>query len=97
MAKWARKAYSHPLLIEKIKYTSFNPLLFENWLQTIITALFSFYEKILVYIDGGKYHATIICDFNNAFNCGNHNMLLLKLKKIGTRGMFSSLKSTNRE
>lgn len=50
------------------------------------TAIHSFLNKILECVDAGECPVGIFCDLSRAFDCVNHNLLLIKLQDYGIRG-----------
>nr|CAH7756516.1 unnamed protein product [Callosobruchus chinensis] len=51
------------------------------------TALFSFYDEIVQFIEAGESPAAIFCDLSRAFDCVDHSKLLSILERYGLRGM----------
>lgn len=51
------------------------------------TAMYSFYNQIIEYVDSGECPAAIFCDLSRAFDCVNHEKLLLILERYGIRGV----------
>lgn len=51
------------------------------------TAMYAFYEKLVEYIEAGECPVGIFCDLSRAFDCVDHDKLLIKLHSYGIRGV----------
>jgi len=54
--------------------------------HSTMTAVNSFYNKIICHLENGECPAGIFCDLSRAFDCVSHNTLLLKAERYGIRG-----------
>lgn len=54
------------------------------------TALLTFYDELINFIDAGECPAAIFCDLSRAFDCVNHKKLLYILESYGLRGVSLS-------
>ena len=43
-------------------------------------------DKLYEYKNNGEYSIAIFLDLSNAFNCVNHDILCMKLEKVGIKG-----------
>lgn len=85
------KIYEYAMLSQLLKFLEVNNILsskqhgFRSGYSTI-TAVHSFYEKILEAVDAGESPTGIFCDLSRAFDCVQHDLLLKKLYEYGIRG-----------
>lgn len=54
--------------------------------KSTATAIHSFYETLIKYIDAGECPVGIFCDLSRAFDCVDHDILINKLYTYGIRG-----------
>lgn len=55
--------------------------------KSTVSAILSFYDKIIEYFERKQYPIGVFCDLSRAFDCVNHNLLIAKLEKYGIRGI----------
>lgn len=55
--------------------------------KSTLTAVQSFYKQVVTYVEAGECPIGIFCDLSRAFDCVNHEYLLIKLYKYGVRGI----------
>ena len=72
--------------LDKNKHLFSNPSGFRV-LHSVVTCLLNNTDDWYVNMDNGRYTASIFIDLKKAFDTGDHNVLLAKLRKYGVENL----------
>lgn len=86
------KILEYAFLNRLMKFLEKNNILTENQHgfrsnKSTHTAVYAFYERLIEYIEAGECPVGVFCDLSRAFDCVDHNKLLIKLYAYGIRGV----------